>query len=87
MSWRDHARPIIHRALEATKGKPEKDIRRALREAYPYGVRRHWPYKIWLDEIARQRGTKPPLGSPADAANPDQLALPIEAAKPATPGD
>lgn len=87
MSWRDHARPIIHSALEATKGKPEKDIRAALRAAYPYGVRRHWPYKIWLDEIQRQRGTKPPLGAHAAAVNPDQLTLPIGAAKPPTPGD
>ena len=36
--------------------------RRALKDAYPFGERRYAPYKIWLDEIARQKGKKPPVG-------------------------
>lgn len=58
-SWRDRARPIVKRALEETAGKPEKEIRAALLAAYPFGARQYHPYKIWLDEIRRQRGTKP----------------------------
>src|SRR5687768_13670812 len=53
--WRCIAAPIIGRVLEATRGMSERDIRRALRDAYPFGERRYYPYKIWLDEIRRQR--------------------------------
>jgi hypothetical protein len=57
MSWRDRARPIIARVLQEYAGASERDIRKALREAYPFGPREHWPYKVWCDEVAEQRGT------------------------------
>lgn len=57
-SWRDYARPIIARVLKETQGQDEQVIRRALKDAYPFGQRDYHPYKIWLDEIAVQRGTK-----------------------------
>ncbi len=56
--WREHAKPIIARVLVETAGKPEKEIKAALRAAYPFGTRQYWPYKIWLDEIRVQRGFK-----------------------------
>jgi hypothetical protein len=86
-TWRDHATPIIRRVLEETKGQTEKEIRRALQKAYPYGVRRHHPYKIWLDEIQRQLGKKPPLGMPWATPAPGQLALPINQEKEEDDGD
>lgn len=52
---RDECRPRIARVLEATKGQTEREIRRALREAFPWGIRKYWPYKVWLSEIRRQR--------------------------------
>ena len=58
MSWRDSARPLIAKALEESKGKSEPEIRKALRDAYPWGERRMHPYKIWCDEIKKQRGLK-----------------------------
>ena len=54
-----------------TKGKPNKDVNKALREAYPFGERKHHPYKIWLDEIKRQKGIKPKLNK----SNPNQLKM------------
>jgi hypothetical protein len=54
MSWRDSARPIIAKVLAENEGKSEKEIRKALREAYPFGVRQYHPYKIWCDEVKRQ---------------------------------
>ncbi len=57
-TWRDSARPIIAEVLKATKGQSEKEIRKALKDAYPYGERRYHPYKIWCDEIKKQRGLK-----------------------------
>lgn len=58
MSWREIASPIIFKVLEETKGKTEKEIKKALREAYPFGERKHHPYKIWCDEIQVQRGKR-----------------------------
>ena len=55
MSWREQCSPIIHEVLLQNKGKPEKEIKAALRAAYPFGLREMHPYKIWLDEIKKQR--------------------------------
>lgn len=54
--WRRRAAPIIAEVLVATAGRPENEIRAALRAAYPFGPREHHPYKIWLDEIRVQTG-------------------------------
>jgi len=56
--WRQHAAPIIARVLEETKGKPDKEIRAALRAAYPFGPRQYHPYRIWCDEIRVQTGRR-----------------------------
>ena len=40
------------------RGKAEKEIKKALREAYPFGERKYHPYKIWLDEIKVQMGKR-----------------------------
>ena len=57
--WRTRAAPIIAKVLEETKGQDEKEIRKALREAYPFGERKYHPYRIWCDEVQKQRGLKP----------------------------
>ena len=63
--WRAKAAPIIAEVLRNTRGLPEREVRRALRDAWPpaWGEMALHPYKIWLDEIARQTGKKPPLGT------------------------
>jgi hypothetical protein len=58
MAWREHAAPIIAEVLKQTAGKPEDEIKKALKEAYPFGPRKYHPYKIWLDEIKVQRGKR-----------------------------
>lgn len=58
MAWRDYARPIIQKVLKENQGQDEKSIRKALKEAYPFGERKYHPYKIWLDEIKVQRGKR-----------------------------
>lgn len=57
-TWREHCATIIAQVLIDTKGQTEKQIKAALREAYPYGQRSLHPYKIWCDEIKVQRGLK-----------------------------
>lgn len=76
-TWRESATPIIRQVLADNAGKPEKEIRKALRDAYPWGERRYHPYKIWCDEIRRQRGKKKlkkPGRQPVEAG-PNQLNL------------
>ena len=58
MTWREHCRPIIAKVIADNKDKSEKEIRKELRNAYPYGERARHPYKIWCDEIKLQRGLK-----------------------------
>ena len=72
--WRKTARAIIREVLEQTRGQPEKDVRRAIRQAYPFGERAMHPYKIWLDEVQRQLGTKKPKHT-CPENNPNQLSL------------
>lgn len=50
--WKARAAPIILDCLRAHPGPAER--RRALRRAYPFGERRHWPYRAWLAEIHAQ---------------------------------
>lgn len=57
-TWRDIAKPIIREVLSETKGLSEREIKAAIRDAYPFGERNYHPYKIWLDEVRRQRGIK-----------------------------
>ena len=73
-SWRDSARPIISRVLAETAGQPEKVIKKALYDAYPFGMRQYHPYKIWLDEIKIQR-KKRRFGQRMTTFDPNQKKL------------
>ena len=70
-TWRDIARPIIEKVIANHSG-DEKALKKALLDAYPFGERKYHPYKIWLDEIKRQTGTK--KQKPV-VKNEDQLSL------------
>lgn len=54
MTWREQIRPIVANVIEENEGQPEKVIRKALTDAYPYGLRQNYPYQVWLDEIRKQ---------------------------------
>jgi len=58
--WRQKAAVVIAGVL-ARELEP-MDRMRAFRAAYPFGVRKGWPYRVWLDQIARMTGRRPPLG-------------------------
>ena len=53
--WRRRCMPIVAQVLMDTAGQPERVIRARLAAAYPFGKKHLWPYKVWLDEIQRQR--------------------------------
>ena len=54
--WRDICRPIIAATIKEYQGKDTKALRKALYEAYPFGERKMYPYKVWLSEIQFQLG-------------------------------
>tara|TARA_R100000700_G_scaffold5572_1_gene8947 strand:- start:150 stop:377 length:228 start_codon:yes stop_codon:yes gene_type:complete len=54
MTWREHCAPIIREIISETGKHDMKLLRKKLREAYPYGERAYWPYKVWLSEIKDQ---------------------------------
>lgn len=61
--WRGISAGIIFDVIREVGFDDERALNKALRDAYPFGQRKYHPYKIWLDEIRRQKGLKPPLGS------------------------
>jgi hypothetical protein len=73
-TWREKARKVIVRVLEETRGMDEAAVKKALHDAYPFGIREHHPYKIWRDEIKVQTG-KRRLGQKKEKPNPDQQSI------------
>ena len=49
MDWSQISRETIQKAaLAIPDGTPAKERRRILNKAYPFGLRKYWPYKAWL---------------------------------------
>lgn len=52
--YRERAREAIRAAL-ANADRWKADPKRRLKivsQAYPFGARENWPYRVWLDEVA-----------------------------------
>lgn len=49
--WRVGARQVIAQVLRETTGQDYGAVRAALRDAYPFGERRRYPYKVWCEEV------------------------------------
>lgn len=71
MTWRDSAAPIIAGVIQRVGREDMAELHKALREAYPFGERRRWPYKVWRDEIRRQLGHRIVAHRSAPAAQGD----------------
>lgn len=56
ISWRDRLAPVIAKVIAEVGREEPKRLRAALRDAYPCGERKYWPYKVWCDEVRRQLG-------------------------------
>lgn len=56
-AWRLASRRVIDDVIGcALRAAPEitvKDLRKRLSDAYPFGERRMWPYKVWSKEVRR----------------------------------
>jgi hypothetical protein len=49
-TWRDAARSVIAPIEREYRDKPLAELKTALREAYPFGQRAYFPYKVWCEE-------------------------------------
>lgn len=66
----------IIRGVIADVGRDDpRALRRALRDAYPWGERQHHPYRIWCDEVRRQLERRTQRPGTAPAVSPGQLKL------------
>ncbi len=54
-TWRQIARPIIFEVISRVGIEDGPGLQAALRDAYPFGARQHYPYHVWLDEIKKQK--------------------------------
>lgn len=52
-SWEAESMQIIRNVLKDNEHSTESELKQALKDAYPFGERKHWPYKIWLDCVKR----------------------------------
>lgn len=73
--WRNIARPVIAEVIARVGRDDEQALRRALREAYPFGERRMHPYRIWCDEVRRQLAGFQHRRSPQSPVSPGQTTL------------
>lgn len=69
--WRRKSRESIAEALASVGPQADEPTRRrAISAAYPFGPRRMYPYRIWLEEVGWALN-----GTPAAAAAAKQAAL------------
>ncbi len=57
--WRDKAATVISGVIGQNPGTKTKELRKLISAVYPFGERKHHPYKIWCDEVNRQLGPQP----------------------------
>lgn len=55
-TWRNKCCSVISGVIASVGTSGMKELRKALREAYPFGPYEYHPKKIWLSEIRRQLG-------------------------------
>lgn len=63
--WRQTANEVIVKIIQDNDSVPEKELRKKISDAYPFGQRAMHPYKIWCDAVAeclwqlRRIGSRP----------------------------
>lgn len=61
-TWRQRAAPVIAEVIHRVGFDDPARLKRELRDAYPFGDRENYPYKVWLDEIKKQTAPPPQGG-------------------------
>ncbi len=51
--WRAYSKKVIAEVTSEIGISDPDALEKAIRAAYPFGERAHWPYKVWLKEVRR----------------------------------
>jgi len=74
MDWSQAARDTIAKAsAEVPETATWKERRAAINAAYPFGLRKYWPYKAWLKALREHMGLFDENGKRVIAARPTGL--------------
>jgi hypothetical protein len=57
--WEQRAWQTIRPIVDANPDASEKQLRKLLRQAYPFGERGGWPYKVWLRCVSATIAARP----------------------------
>ena len=71
--WRAVAIDVIDEVVSDNPGLAEKELRKKISEAYPFGERKYWPYKVWLSEVKMYFTINFPFSEPPMTSNIDRL--------------
>ena len=55
-TYREVSAPIVREVVRRVGLADRKALRKALRDAYPFGAREYWPYHAWMAEVKAQTG-------------------------------
>ena len=50
-NWRNISYLTIQKVLADNPGKSQAELKKLISAAYPFGERKMWPYKVWLEEV------------------------------------
>lgn len=65
-TWRKESHKVIAKVIADNPGATGPALKKLLSEAYPFGERKYWPYKVWCDAVRQACGvTRKP--KPIDA--------------------
>lgn len=57
--WAQRADEVLEKMFaRLPKDASDAAIRRAVQDAYPFGPREHWPYKVWLARVKVWRAAR-----------------------------
>jgi len=76
-TWRERAQRVIAEVRAAHPDAAGDELRRLLRDAYPFGQRQYHPYKIWCDEVRRALGLPRKAKSRSPRVQFERKALPL----------
>lgn len=54
MTWRESAIRVIEKVIDQYGTTDPKELKKKLFEAYPFGQREHYPYKVWCEEVKKR---------------------------------
>lgn len=75
-TWREQSAAVIARVVAEVGVNDQVALKKALFEAYPFGERQYYPYKVWLEEQAKV--LKPAPGEFAPMSVAEAIRIEIE---------